>query len=461
MASVDWQKATTQKAGAMKKHNGKDERVNGNHSNNDIDKSKSHLNVYIGADDYAPMLDKVKARIKEVDEKYPPKRNMGDKRITCIMLETPVPQEITEQGKAEDFLRNAHKVIEDFFGAENVGGTCGHFDEQHWYTDKDGKERMSLVHGHTLVAAYAEWQDKKTGELRRGINGKNCETKTRLRALNKAMDDMCLREYGISYNTAETPEHKSVERLKEETELRREADMQRKEIAELSSRVGELERAVDRAWNDFVENDAKAKEAEVRQSDAEERTSGAEKRLTVAEQKLKEVNGQYEEATKGLKDVLDKKARASEIRRSIFDREVQSYHVNMLESTRAIGSEAYDRLMKANKLRQEAVEIQLRAERKEQAIEPLYQQAQAAKDRADREERRAKQLRKNIEQEIELRADELSDRKIQEMFGGAATKRERRLEDFCDEVKFSDGTSVLDAFLEHEKQLKKGKFKGR
>ncbi len=236
MASVDWQKATTQKAGAMKKHNGKNERVNIAHSNADIDKSKSHLNVYIGADDYAPMLDKVKARIKEVDEKYPPKRNMGDKRITCIMLETPVPQEITEQGKAEDFLRNAHKVIEDFFGAENVGGTCGHFDEQHWYTDKDGKERMSLVHGHTLVAAYAEWQDKKTGELRRGINGKNCETKTRLRALNKAMDDMCLREYGISYNTAETPERKSVERLKEETELRREADMQRKELDELAKK---------------------------------------------------------------------------------------------------------------------------------------------------------------------------------------------------------------------------------
>lgn len=235
MASVDWLKATTQYAGAMKKHNGKDERVNGNHSNKDIDKSKSHLNVYIGADDYTPMLEKVKARIKEVDEKYPPKRNMGDKRITCIMLETPVPQEITEQGKAADFLRSAHKVIEDFFGAENVGGTCGHLDEQHWYTDKDGKERLSLVHGHTIVAAYAEWTDQKTGKQRIGINGKNCETKARLKALNNAMDYMCRREYGISYNTAETPQRKSVERLKVETELR-------KEIAELEAKKQVAER---------------------------------------------------------------------------------------------------------------------------------------------------------------------------------------------------------------------------
>lgn len=240
MASVDWQKATTQKAGAMKRHNGKTERVEVNHSNTHIDKSKSHLNIYIGADDYAPMLEKVKARIKQVDKEHPPKRNQGDRRITCILLETPVPQAITEQGKAADFLRNAHKVIEDFFGAENVGGTCGHLDEQHWYIDKNGTERLSLVHGHTVVAAYAEWTDKKTGEKRIGINGKNCETKARLTALNKAMDEMCRKKYGISYNTAETPERKSVERLKEETELRREADTKRKELKKIKEQQDAL-----------------------------------------------------------------------------------------------------------------------------------------------------------------------------------------------------------------------------
>lgn len=249
MASVDWCKTTTQQAGAMKKHNGKDERVNGNHSNPHIDPTKSYLNVYIGADDYAPMLAKVKARIKAVDREHPPLRNMGNRRITCMLLETPVPQEIADQGRAAEFLRSAHKVFEDFFGAENVGGTCGHFDEQHWYTDKDGKERLSLIHGHTLVAAYAEWTDRKTGEHRIGINGKNCETKSRLKALNKAMDEMCQREYGISYNTAETPQRKSVERLKEETELRREADMQRKKIAELKRETSQANQELTKILN--------------------------------------------------------------------------------------------------------------------------------------------------------------------------------------------------------------------
>lgn len=170
---------------------------------------------------------------------------MSQNRMSCLMLETPVPQAIADEGKAAEFLRSAHKVIEDFFGTENVGGTCGHFDEQHWYIDKDGKERLSLIHGHTIIAAYAEWTDQKTGEQRKGINGKHCETKARLKALNKAMDDMCCREYGLSYNTAETPQRKSVERLKQETELRREADMQRRRIAELEQQAAKKEKELD------------------------------------------------------------------------------------------------------------------------------------------------------------------------------------------------------------------------
>lgn len=460
MASVDWQKATTQKAGAMIKHNGKVERVNGNHSNTDIDKRKSHMNVYIGADDYAPMLEKVKARIREVDKAHPPKRDMGDRRITCILLEIPVPQEITAQGKAAEFLTKAHKVLEDFFGAENVGGTVGHFDEQHIYTDKDGKERLSLVHGHSVVAAYAEWTEH--GELRQGINGKHCETRTRLKALNDAIDAMCRREYNISYNTAETPERKSVERLKEETKLRREADAWRKEIANLSAHVDKLKLRADDARDSYLTYDEMAREAEVRQSDAESRTEGAEKRLIAAEHRLEEVNGQYDEASEGLKQVLDQKARASEIHKiSNLFREQVSYHKNMLESTRAIGSQSYEHEKQARKLRDEAVSIRVQTEqrakeveRKEKEIEPLYQQA-------EQERRAAQTLRRNMEREIQTRAEKLSEQKMKSMFGDVQTDRASRLEDFCENLKLDNGMSVLDVFEEMENQLKRRRFRGR
>lgn len=232
MASVDWKKATTQKASAMIKHNGKMERIKNGHANIHIDKSKSHLNMYIGASDYRLMYDKVKARIDEVDKLYPPKKDMGSKRITCILLETPVPEAVENQGKAKEFLLDAHKVIEEFFGKENVGGSVCHFDEQHKYLDsKTGEEKKSLIHMHTLCCAYAEWtdtkKDKKTGKIiakteRKGINGKNCETLARLHALNDKMHKMCVEKYGVDYNTYETPQRKSVERLKNESELKQE-----------------------------------------------------------------------------------------------------------------------------------------------------------------------------------------------------------------------------------------------
>ena len=99
MASNDWKKMTIYDAGGMNRHNGKYERENGNHSNRHIDKSKSHLNLYIGCDDYSEACHNMKARVQEVDKLYPPKRkNKSDTRIICTMIVVPCPQEICERG---------------------------------------------------------------------------------------------------------------------------------------------------------------------------------------------------------------------------------------------------------------------------------------------------------------------------------------------------------------------------
>jgi hypothetical protein len=124
-----------------------------------------------------------------------------------------------------------HKVYQDFFGVDNVMGSCIHYDEQHPYTDKDGTRKISLVHAHTLVAAYAEWMDK--GKERAGINGKNFMTKARLTGLNKAMCDMVRKKFGIEYNTGAVPTKEKTEKLK--------ADSLKEEVKELSQTVKELE----------------------------------------------------------------------------------------------------------------------------------------------------------------------------------------------------------------------------
>lgn len=385
MASVNWMKATTQKASGLKKHLGQTERENGTHSNEHIDRELSHQNYAIGCNDYAEALAQMKARTKEVDEVLPPKRVRKD-RVTCCFLELPCPREITEQDKSDEFFLKAHQLYEEFFGKENTHGTFVHKDEVHEYTAKDGSTQMSLEHAHTLVSAFVEGK---------GINGKAFETRAKIKALNTAMDEMCVREFGMHLNTGERAERKSVETLKQESEARQ-------ELGELNKRILETDENV-----------------------------------TTAEDKLEEVNAQIDVANKNLKKVLDKKARASEIKRSIFDRETQSYHINMLDRTRAIGSEAYDDLKKANEIMQQAVAIQTRAERKEKAIELLYQQA-------EREHKKQQELCEEIERKIEERAREL--------FYGVQTSREKRLEDFCKKVKFKDGRSIFDAFIEQEER---------
>lgn len=246
MASVDWYKVTTQAAGGMRVHFDAEKRVQGNHANKDIDKSKSHLNLYIGAPDYKEMLDIIKKRVKNVDEEFPPERLRKDRK-TMTILETPVPQAVADAGKAAEFLRDCHEEFIKYFGAENVGGTVCHFDEVHPYTDKDGKERMSLIHGHTLVANYVEWSEKnkETGEIeeRKGINGKNFETRKRLKALNKAIHEMCLERYGVSFNTGLTAEKKQIEVLKHESLVRENDELSRKN-AEKDEIIEEKERII-------------------------------------------------------------------------------------------------------------------------------------------------------------------------------------------------------------------------
>jgi len=227
MASANWMKATTQKAGAMKKHLGQKEREQGNHSNKDINTELSKNNYAIGCQDYSEALERMKRRTKEVDKLIPPKRIRKD-RVTCCFIELPCPLTLTERGLSDDFFAKSYQTLTDFFGAENVHGGFVHKDEVHTYTDKDNKRKTSLEHVHVLVSAYTP---------EKGINGKAFETKARLKALNKELDDMCVRSFGVRLNTKETPQHKSVERLKEETELRKDADRLRAEYSKEYTRL--------------------------------------------------------------------------------------------------------------------------------------------------------------------------------------------------------------------------------
>ena len=243
MASANWMKATTQKAGAMKKHLGQIERIQGNHSNKDIDKSLSVNNYSIGCSDYAEALASMKRRTKEVDAVIPPKRIRKD-RVTCCFIELPCPRRLTQCGQSDDFFKLAYDELCAFFGNENVHGGFVHKDEVHRYVDKDKKMRVSMEHMHVLVSAYTP---------EKGINGKAFETKSRLKTLNDNLDDMCVKQFRVKLNTKETPEHKSVERLKEETKLRNDAFLLQCDVNTLNVQKQKLSETLDEFRKEYQE----------------------------------------------------------------------------------------------------------------------------------------------------------------------------------------------------------------
>ncbi len=286
MASVNWQKQTKQKAAAMKKHNGQQERMQYNHANQTIDKKRTPDNYCIGCDDYNTAFEEMVKRVEAVDKEHPPEKITKDRKI-CCSLETPCPLKITEAGRSREFFEAVHEVMVDFFGAENVHGACVHLDEVHDYVDeKTGEVRTSLEHSTELVSCYAEWQepvwerdengrvktepafDKKgnplldkdgnqrerrvqakdeNGELlyteRKGINGKNFETRSALNELNKRVCDMVRERFGIEYNTGERARGKTVEALKAQTaerEAKQKAEQAQSEERKARERVEQV-----------------------------------------------------------------------------------------------------------------------------------------------------------------------------------------------------------------------------
>ena len=446
MASANWMKATTQKAGAMKKHLGQEEREHVNHSNKEIDRSLSKNNYALGCSDYSEALESMKRRTKEVDKLIPPKRIRKD-RVTCCFIELPCPRELTERGLSDDFFKGAYKTLCDFFGEKNVHGGFVHKDEVHTYTDKDKTLRTSLEHIHVLVSAYTP---------EKGINGKAFETRARLKALNSALDDMCFRSFGVRLNTKETPAHKSVERLKEESELMDKAGRLLKSVNDLQQAEQKAITNAAEAENNALLAEERAERAVSSAENAEIRTEAAKKELAEAEHQLKITNKKHEAAAKDLESVLDKKARASEIHKisHIFGETVE-YNKNMLDSTRAIGSEAFKNLQKAHEERQEAAESLAKAEEMQRSVKPLHDKAQTEYEQAKQERKKQQQLRENMEKEIESRADALAEEKIAAMFGTVPRGKAQRLEEFCRSVKYDDGTSVLDKFNQQELELLK------
>lgn len=204
MASVNWLKIKGAAAAkAMMRHSDSEERLKHEHSNKQLDKTKTALNYHFYAGSYEDACRKYDARIEQLDSTT--NKNKRKDRVTLYSLEVPLPAEISSAGDERRFFTLVGRMMKKRYGEDNFIQGYVHKDEIHDYVDPTSKEiHTSRVHGHFFFVPELEGQ----------LNGKAFSSKARMQELNSSIDKMCMAEFGCHFMTGEKTKGTSVESLK-------------------------------------------------------------------------------------------------------------------------------------------------------------------------------------------------------------------------------------------------------
>lgn len=219
MASVNFEKIkSVQQMKACLRHCDKEERLEHEHSNKHIDKSKTHLNEQ-GAN-YAnacKIVDMYMAHYDSLEN-----QNKRKDRVIGFGLCIPIPDGISDDD-LQDCCVKIVNIIIDEKGINNYINSYIHVDETHEYKDaKTGEKRQSLRHVHVY--------DLCTDENGR-FNGKEFSSRKNMMKLNREIHAMMQRDYGVDFMDGTQRKSKdTVEYLKDESERQKMRDEVRAEI---------------------------------------------------------------------------------------------------------------------------------------------------------------------------------------------------------------------------------------
>lgn len=209
MASCDWQKIKSAgEAKAMFRHCEKEQREQAQHTNKDIDKTRTHMNMQFGVMDsgYEAICNAYDERIAELDARA--NANKRKDRVTLIGLSIPAPEGLTDMQSA-DWFCEVWRILSEQYGTDLLGGAV-HFDEVHEYTDPATHEkRMSRPAMHAYVIPTV--CDK--------LNAKQVASRSNMIALNNSVEAMSQARYGVHFmDGSKKKSRKSVEELKQESD---------------------------------------------------------------------------------------------------------------------------------------------------------------------------------------------------------------------------------------------------
>lgn len=254
MASVDWLKLKgANESKARFWHCDEQKRIEHEHSNKQIDKSRTPMNMAFGAftEGYDAVCAKYDEMIAELDSKEG--ANKRKDRVTCVGWNIPAPAGMSDD-EARKWFSEVYDTLYAKYGDCMVGGSA-HFDEVHAYRDAEtGEARESRPHLHVYAVPVVEGR----------LNAKQFMARRNMVEMNNAIERMT-QEYFPSYkfmDGSKKKSKKSVEELKNESAMK-EAEAEASRIVEDAQKASK-----------GVLSDAKAKAEEI----VEEAEKEAQKR---------------------------------------------------------------------------------------------------------------------------------------------------------------------------------------
>ena len=231
MASINLQQGKCDMRKALygiPKHN---YRTGKNHSNKDIDPTRSHLNKHYGPQTAQEFRERFREMVSAMDEKHPPKRLKKDRKV-LLMMDTPSPREGMSMEDEARWGEKVAEIMEELFPGQVVGSTY-HADEVHKYKlKKGGEEHISRGHTHTSVIP---WTDEK------GLNMDafyDYKSKALPNRINEALDKACQEMFGFPYRDGTYQKSKgTVEKLKLESEIAEKEEKLEQVEADLSNKL--------------------------------------------------------------------------------------------------------------------------------------------------------------------------------------------------------------------------------
>lgn len=201
MASINYKKLKgAGEVKAMLRHCDAEERLRHEHSNRQIDKTKTHENVsFLGAS-YKEASEKYGEYIKKLDATT--NTNKRKDRVTCFDLCVSMPKGLTREQEKE-LMGEAVKLFKREYGEEAVFYAVGHYDEVHEYV-KEYEICQSRGHLHLFCVPQIDGV----------LCGKKFSSKNEMKRMNRALEKVCYERFGVHFLTGEKAMKKSVEELK-------------------------------------------------------------------------------------------------------------------------------------------------------------------------------------------------------------------------------------------------------